>query len=132
MKFFLILPLALLSACSSPLPAKNRGITHGLVQMTLKRGQTTQPQVLEAFGAPNITSLEGDGTEVWTYLRHASRSVGGRASAGLGILTESPDRLRMFGLSAEGFEQSSRAMTLIIRFDSRKIVSDFSSLASSF
>lgn len=31
-----------------------------------------------------------------------------------------------------GFEQSSRSMTLIIKFDSKKVVRDFDSLYSSF
>lgn len=101
-------------------------------------GQTSQYEVIEAFGAPNITTIDGAGQEVWVYQRHAiitnaensSRSfgialggVGGGVGAGAGFGS---------GQSKSGFEQSSRAMTLVIKFDAAKIVSDFRSRSSSF
>ena len=41
--------------------------THGNVQLTLKKGITTQAEVLESFGPPNIATIDKDGNEVWTY-----------------------------------------------------------------
>jgi len=113
-------------------------LTHGMVQMTLKVGATTQLEVAEKFGAPNITTIDGKGHEVWIFRRHATvasskthtnsfiiglgfalTGVGGGAGAGSGN-------------STSGFEQSSRTMTLIIKFNDKKIVSDFRSRSSSF
>ena len=101
---------------------KNSPLTHGNVQLSLKTGTTTQTEVLEKFGAPNITTIDGQGREVWTYQKHATVS---KASGGYATIL-------ILGGSSSGFEQSSRTMTLIIKFGPDKVVSDFSSMYSSF
>jgi outer membrane protein assembly factor BamE (lipoprotein component of BamABCDE complex) len=107
-------------------PDKNSDLTHGNVQLNLHVGETTQTQVLEAFGAPNITSMDGSSQEVWTYQRQAtvaeSSSVNNYWTI---ILTGGSAR-------ASGFEQTQRTMTLIIKFDANKVVSDFRSRSSEF
>ncbi|MBD8638717.1 hypothetical protein IFS44_13550 [Sphingomonas sp. CFBP 13706] len=113
-------------------------LTHGMVQMNLKVGTTTQAQIIEAFGGPNITTIDGSGQEMWVYDRHATVSYdktsgfsiglfgggGGGGAAGLGGLGFSNKKSRS--------SQSSRAMTLVIKFDANKVVSDFQSRSSSF
>jgi hypothetical protein len=42
------------------------------LQMNLRVGATTQAEELETFGAPNITTIDGAGREVWTYTRNAT------------------------------------------------------------
>ncbi len=116
----------------------NSELTHGNVQLHLKVGQTTQAEIIEVFGAPNITTIDGQGREVWVYRRHATVSSlksksggfliglgggGGGFGAGGGL---------SYGSSKTGFEQASRAMTLVIKFDEDKVVSDFRSRSSSF
>lgn len=124
-----VLCLVMTGCVLTPVPqapiAKN-DLTHGNVQMTLKKGVTTKAQVLEAFGAPNITTIDAENREVWTYQRHAQVS---EATA-----TESYGTIILFGGSsrAAGFEQSSRTMTLIIKFDQADTVYDFRSRSSSF
>jgi hypothetical protein len=101
-------------------------LTHGQVQLTLKKGVTTQNEVLETFGAPNIMTIDASGNEVWTYQRHATVEKS-KSSGAYGTIV-------LFGASgsAAGFEQSSRTMTLIIKFDKSKKVIDFRSMSSSF
>ena len=113
-------------------------LTHGMVQINLKVGTTTQAQIIEAFGGPNITTIDGSGQEMWVYDRHATVSYdktsgfsiglfgggGGGGAAGLGGLGFSNKKSRS--------SQSSRAMTLVIKFDANKVVSDFQSRSSSF
>jgi outer membrane protein assembly factor BamE (lipoprotein component of BamABCDE complex) len=101
---------------------KNSPLTHGNVQMNLKVGVTTQTQVLETFGAPNITTIDGQGREVWTYQKHATVT---KTSEGYATII-------LLGGSTSGFEQSSRTMTLIIKFGPDKVVQDFNSMSSSF
>lgn len=122
---------------SQPADSPNT-VTHGQVQLTLRVGQTSQYQVLEAFGAPNITTMDGNSQEVWVYDRHATvtRDESGGFSIGLGIGGGGGGVGAVGGL---GFskkkaksETSSRTMTLVIKFDDRKIVSDFRSRSSSF
>lgn len=138
---------ALLSAAlvAAPVSAKDppavdspNSLTHGMVQMTLKVGVTTQAEIVESFGAPNITTIDATGSEMWVYDRHAtvqSDSSGG-FSIGIGIGGGGGD---VGGLGGLGFgkrnsksETSTRSMTLVIKFNAQKVVSDFRSRSSSF
>jgi outer membrane protein assembly factor BamE (lipoprotein component of BamABCDE complex) len=110
------------SGCNTASKEYNRtGITHGSVQLHLIKGETTQTEVLEKFGSPNIASTDGD-LEVWTYQKHGVSTK----SSGVG------GSLLLVGGSTSGFSQNSRSMTLIIKFNKSKIVSDFNSRYSSF
>lgn len=134
-KFFAIaLTLASLSGCvatqqTQPQSESKNALTTGQVQITLKKDVTTQAEVLEVFGAPNLVTLNSSGEEVWTYQKHATVATASSSSAYGTII--------LFGGSTRtsGLEQSSRTMTLIIKFKERngvKTVSDFSSRSSSF
>lgn len=117
---------------------KNEGMTHGLVQMTMTVGETTQLEVLEAFGAPNITTIDATGQEVWTYHKHATVSQSKTKSKSFGILFGGAGGALggVLGGGASstnsGFEQSTRSMILIIKFNKQNVVSDFRSRSSSF
>lgn len=138
-----LLAAALFLAFSiAPEPAlgqeKNQGMTHGLVQMTMTVGETTQLEVLEAFGAPNITTIDATGQEVWTYHKHATVSQSKTKSKSFGILFGAVGSVLGGGVGGgasstnSGFEQSTRSMILIIKFDKQNVVSDFRSRSSSF
>lgn len=120
---FLVLCMCFLSSCNTASNEYNRntGITHGTVQLHLQKGVTSQTEVLEKFGSPNIATTDGD-MEVWTYQRHGTTSK----SAGVG------GSLILLGGSTSGFSQNSRTMTLIIKFGTDKKVVDFNSRYSSF
>lgn len=117
---------------------RNEGMTHGLVQMTMTVGETTQLEVLEAFGAPNITTIDATGQEVWTYHKHATVSQSKTKSKSFGILFGAVGGVLGGGAGGSasstnsGFEQSTRSMILIIKFNRQNIVSDFRSRSSSF
>ena len=109
-----------------PLTERNSALTQGSIQLNLVVGQTTKAQVLETFGAPNITTRDGSGREVWTYQRAAQVS---QSSSRSGYWT-----VILGGQSSEasGFESGSRMITLIIKFDSSDVVTDFRSRTSDF
>lgn len=118
-------------ATTAPLqnPESKNSLTTGQVQITLKKDHTTQAEVLDAFGSPNLVTLNSEGEEVWTYQKHATVSAANSSSTYGTII--------LFGGSSRtsGFEQSSRTMTLIIKFkevDGLKRVSGFASRSSSF
>jgi outer membrane protein assembly factor BamE (lipoprotein component of BamABCDE complex) len=119
---------ALVAGCASqqPVTTRNSELTHGNVQLNLQVGETTQTQVLEVFGAPNITSIDGSGQEVWTYQRSATVAQASSSGGGWTILLAGASR------SSSGFEQTQRTMTLIIKFNDKKVVSDFRSRSSDF
>ncbi|MEA1013614.1 hypothetical protein [Sphingosinicella sp. LY1275] len=113
-------------------------LTHGMVQMTLRVGETTQAEILEKFGAPNITTMDGSGQEMWVYDRHATVTSDSSSGFSIGMLLGGAGGGvgggggLGFGKRKSTASQSSRTMTLIIKFDGRKIVSDFRSRSSSF
>ena len=119
----------LLAGCVTapePLTKKNSELTQGMVQMNLEVGKTTKADVLETFGAPNITTRDSSGNEVWTYQRQAQVSQSSSSSGFIFVI--------IAGKSAEasGFETSSKMMTLIIKFDGNDVVTDFKSRESNF
>ena len=109
-----------------PLTERNSALTQGNVQMNLVVGRTTKAHVLETFGAPNITTRDGSGQEVWTYQRAAQVSQSSSRSGYWTIILAGQDS------SASGFESGSRMFTLIIKFDNGDVVTDFRSRTSDF
>lgn len=109
-----------------PLAGRNSQLTQGNVQMNLVVGKTTKAKVLENFGSPNITTRDGTGREVWTYQRAAQVAQSSSRSGYWTIILAGQSS------NASGFESSSRMSTLIIKFDSSDIVSDFRSRTSTF
>jgi hypothetical protein len=123
--------LTLLAACASPPKetVEKNNLTAGQVSLTLKKNVTTQQQVIETFGSPNLVTQSADGEEVWTYQKHATVSNASSSSVSATII------LLGGTSSTSGFEQSSRTITLIIKFrevNGVKTVVDFSSRSSSF
>jgi len=120
MKAFVWITLVsgLMVGCTSiptPVDEQNR-LTHGAVQ--LEKGITTQNDVLTNFGAPNITTIDAEDHEVWTYQKNAT----------LSRTTESGAVFIIGGFGSSGFQRSSRTMTLIIKFDSNKVVKRLSAM----
>ena len=135
-----ILVALTLLALSAPISAQDRPnmLTHGMVQMTLRVGQTSRAEVLETFGGPNVTTIDGEGREVWMYDRFATVSStkdsgfhvgilggvgGGNAVGGAGL---------GFGKSKSKSSTSTRSMTLILKFGPDGRLADFKSRSSSF
>ena len=129
----LIVSSVMVTGCAVPVenaePTEKNRLTTGQVQLTLKKNETTQTEVLEAFGAPNLVTINSEGEEVWTYQR-AATVTSGSSSSSYGTII-------LFGGSTRtsGLEQSSRTMTLIIKFkelNGAKRVVSFDSRSSSF
>ena len=109
-----------------PVTDRNSQLTQGNVQLNLIVGETTKSEIIEVFGGPNVTTRDGEGREVWTYQRSAQVA---QSSSKYGYWT-----IILAGGtgSSSGFESSSRMITLIIKFNSDDLVTDFSSRTSNF
>lgn len=136
-KIFAATALALFATAPATADQSNP-LTNGMVQMTLRVGTTTQAEVLEVFGAPNVSTIDGNGQEVWAYDRFATVTQtkdsgfsigilggagGGNVAGGAGL---------GFGSSKSKASTSTRSMTLIIKFGPDHRVVDFKSRSSSF
>ncbi len=116
----------------------HNSLTQGMVQLTLRVGETSQTEVLETFGAPNLTTLDASGQEVWVYDRQATVTSSGSSGFSIGMLLGGGGS-GVAGGAGLGFSsskskstQTQRTMTLIIKFGPEKLVTDFKSRSSSF
>ena len=129
--------LAVPVSAKEPQDAPNT-LSHGMAQMTLHVGTTTQTEVIETFGAPNITTLDALGQEVWVYDRQATVTSSGSSGFSIGMLVGAGGGGvgggggLGFGSSKSHSSQTQRTMTLIIKFGPDKRVVDFKSRSSSF
>lgn len=130
MRVIAVAVLAALAGCATtapgPVDQRNSALTQGNVQLNLQVGRTTKADVLEKFGSPNLTTRDGSGQEVWSYQRMATVSQSTSSSGYWTIFLTGESK------SADGFSQSSRTITLIIKFDAKDVVSDFRSRTSDF
>ncbi len=128
---------ACVTARSPRLPGSNvqkSNLTPGMVKARVLEGQTTQTEILELFGAPNIITRNKDGKEVWTYDKQytataaevASWRTGWAAGAG-GVGTSEPVGA-LGGASGESSKTSavsqttSGTVTWMITFDTEDVV----------
>jgi hypothetical protein len=136
--FALLLTIAIASAAPAKPREEANTLTHGMAQMTLKVGETTQMAVLDAFGGPNITTLDGEGREVWVYDRHATVTANSSSGFSIGMLVGGAGgdvgggAGLGFGKRKSKSSESTRTMTLVIKFGPDKRVVDFKSRSSSF
>jgi hypothetical protein len=113
-------------------------LTHGMAQMTLRVGMTTQAEVLDTFGGPNVTTLDGEGREVWVYDRFATVSASKDSGFSIGMLVGAAGGNvgggagLGFGKSKSKSSTSTRSMILILKFGPDKRLVDFKSRSSSF
>lgn len=137
-KFFYLLALLLLiNGCATTKETVNyqkSNLTFGMVKKNLIKGQTTQAEILNLFGAPNITTANKSGEEVWTYDKiavtkedvAAGLSIGGGGLAGAGVIGGAAS------VSGSNSSTSCRSITLIITFGEKDIVKDYAVMAQEF
>jgi hypothetical protein len=130
-------------AVSAP-PAQSgaSALSYGSVTSTVIRGKTTQADLLQMFGGPNISTVDNQGLETWVYERSvsqtdvSSKNQNWQAAANLGAAFGNFQA----GASAGGGQGSAsastatsfRSLTVIIKFNADKTVKDYSVRASQF
>jgi len=144
-KTLLVVALALpLFACKSvvelpSLPVKDKeniaanNLTIGQVSLVLKKNETTQTEVVEKFGAPNLVTSNSNNEEVWTYQKHATISQVNNMAAGTSLTVAIYNDAKSNNNGV--METSTKSLILIVKFkeiDGKKLVTDFSSRYSSF
>jgi hypothetical protein len=109
-------------------------LSYGMVTSKVQKGITTQEEIIRLFGAPNITTINLDGEEVWMYDRISTESHSGGWSEGRRFNT-------FFGLGLVGNESykgegsrssTTRTLTVIISFNKEKTVKTYSARATQF
>jgi|MesohylFT_1024984.scaffolds.fasta_scaffold40962_1 hypothetical protein len=108
-------------------------LTIGQVSLVLKKNETTQTEVVEKFGAPNLVTSNSNNEEVWTYQKHATISQVNNMAAGTSLTVAIYNDAKSNNNGV--METSTKSLILIVKFkeiDGKKLVTDFSSRYSSF
>ena len=74
--------IVLVSCASTTLPQKSN-LTTGVVKTSIKEGITSQAEIVQLIGSPNIITKNKEGQEVWTYSRQSFDSNTGAFGGGL-------------------------------------------------
>ena len=121
--FFSVAALGLIVACSSSnKPEQKSNLTFGTVKKSIVKGKTSQSEIVQLLGSPNIVTKNSKGEEVWTYSKQSYDSESG--GFGGGII--------LFGGSKAFSSSASASFDLILTFDKRDIVKDYSVVSSQF
>ncbi len=111
-----------LTACSHNQQLANDRVTVAQAQRSIYLGMPSS-QVVEILGAPNIISTDEQRREVWVYDKVSSEvkrtTVGGVWQI-------------IFGVEQRKYSSNQHTLTIIIKFDKRGLVRDFSYRNSSF
>lgn len=124
--FLLLAGVVLLSGCASSYgtkqgAAKESALTAGMTKKFIYPHKTTQTEVLEIFGPPDLVTRK-EGTEVWTYDK-VSQDV----STSGGFVT-----IFIAGYSRGGSRSRNTSTMLIIYFDKNEVVEDYKLSVSKF
>jgi hypothetical protein len=128
----IILPLLafIFFSCATNKPTQKSNLTFANVKRTIIKGQTNQSEIIQFLGSPNITTRNKKSEEVWTYSRQSydteSGSFGG---VGVGV---GGGLFGIFGGSKAFDTSSSATFDLIITFDEKDVVKDYSVVSSKF
>ncbi|MGL4998910.1 MAG: hypothetical protein ACRC5T_08095 [Cetobacterium sp.] len=122
MKKYIIALIAMVTfvGCSTAttIPVQKSNLTFGMVKEKLVKGETTQTQILQLFGAPNLITKNKMNDEVWSYNKMSSV---GASTASSGFFTSSATR-----------NTTTSSFDLIITFDNNDITKDYSVIANSY
>jgi len=120
--FCVILSLLLFGCVTNREPVQQANLTPGMAKTKIIKGQTSQDEILKVFGPPNIVTKNKSGNEVWTYDKV---SVESSASEVYGTIL-------IAGIGSGRSSTSARTFTLMIEFNDKDIVNDYSYRASVF
>lgn len=93
-------------------------LTFALVKSKIIKGETTQDEIIKLFGAPNLITKNRNNNEVWSYNRMSAVSKGGSNTF-------------LFGERAS-VSSSNQSFDLIITYDDKNIVQDYSVITTSY
>ena len=123
-KIFYILTTLTIIGCGSynygenAEPTQKSNLTFGVVKSKIEKGSTTQAEILQIFGSPNLTTKNKSNNEVWSYNKMSVQEKAGRTD--------------FFTGTKASASSASQSFDLIITFDENDIVKDYSVISTSF
>ena len=122
-QIFLLFVIFIFNACSSTtVPKQKSNLTVGTIKTKIVKGYTSQNEVLNIFGAPNLVTKNRSNDEVWSYNKMSSEFAG-----------KSRDLFLLFyGSNSAVSSSTTSSFDFIITFDENDIVKDYSMISSSY
>ena len=122
-------------------PIQEQQMTLGLVQRDIKVG-TSQADVAQILGSPNIVTLDADGKETWIYDKVSSITSYGSSGFGVNVggfgggfgWNGIGGGMGNVGYNKNGgtVQSNQKTLTVVLKFDNNHNVSSFSYHMSSF
>jgi len=126
---YVLFPMLSMSACSvPPLPTETdqrNTMTLGAAQREIKKGMTGG-EVAAVLGSPNIVTSGPNSTEVWLYDKTFTQVEASSANTGVWFI------VGVTGSNSGVARSSQSTLTVVIRFDAEKKVSDVAYHQSKF
>lgn len=125
-----------------PNQAGASALSYGTVTAVVVRNKTTQYELIQMFGGPNISTVDAEGAETWIYERSVSQTdvatksqewqAAANLNAGFGNVQGGGGVSG--GQSSAGTSMAStfRTLTAIVKFNPDKTVKDYALRASQF
>jgi len=118
--------IILLSGCvrfpETEKTTSNSKLTVGMTKKIIKKGETTQSEILSSFGSPNLITKNRSSNEVWNYNKMSFESKEGRDGGSL----------IFWGGSRAMTTTTTKSFDLIIIFNDKDIVKDYSIIYASY
>jgi hypothetical protein len=122
-RIYLLLTIFIFSACSpTTVPKQKSNLTVGMIKTKVVKGNTSQNEILNTFGAPNLVTKNRSNDEVWSYNKMSSESAG--KSQNLFLL--------LYASNSAISSSTTSSFDFIITFDENDIVKDYSIISSSY
>jgi hypothetical protein len=118
----LLITCFLIGSCASAPKSQKSNLTIGTIKKNFVKGSTTQTEVIQLLGSPNMVTRNAKNQEVWTYSRQSFSAESG--SSGGGFL--------FFWGSSSNASSSTESFDLIITFNKKDVVSDYSVVSAQF
>ena len=118
-------------------PYHNSEFTHGNMKWHLEKNKTTQGEVIEAFGPPNVFSVDSERQEeTWIYQKMSTSKVESAFGGGLGLGVKANHGKiggsGSFGGGQTTSVQSSRTCCMILKFDASGVLIEYRFRTSDF
>ncbi|MGA2171780.1 MAG: hypothetical protein ABSG82_02035 [Sedimentisphaerales bacterium] len=129
---------------------KQSGLSYGMVTSRVQKGVTTQAELIDLFGGPNIATTDSDGLETWVYERTSSQSEISQEGSqdvnasskinrlgvffGIGTSNEETSKsdTRVKSASTTSVTHSIKTLTVVVKFNKDKTVRDYSVRTANF
>lgn len=127
-KFLLYLMIVLFVSCSSPqtYDTQKSNLNIGTVKKGIVENKTTQTEILEMFGSPNLITTSSEGDEVWSYNKSSYDGNASSKSSGFWLLLASSSTSSVVSSS------STSSLDLIIKFNKNETVKEYKVISSKY